>query len=359
MIFEKIKFATEQEKVVLIKFFNYPILKFYQKYEEEKKHYNILPVLKKNYKYCASSNTDVFYLKINREDQYTYHNLQHWINIVYEYGGDFYIICDNLELEKKVYQNIKFRNHNVKIIKSIRNDYLTKIVKYIATPLWVKATYAQLTTFLHSKEHNIKSFWNIDADDTMFCIPPKVAAEFLNKVKEKAKEDNIDAFSFDMHRSRTNGHHWSFGITYIQNNLKWFNLFEQNNDTKWRDKYLDLDYEFNLDWFFTYLKDNDIAKCDTYSTEDMLFIHYGDIIANPIYAWIGIWQNNKIKFPILLDLYGSKKYGEIESYKDIIKIRTNINLDDCYKYMTKYHSYLEISSKQHDNMWGKEDNIDE
>ena len=38
----------------------------------------------------------IFYLKVNRDENYTYRNLQHWIDIVSEIPeGVAYIICDN------------------------------------------------------------------------------------------------------------------------------------------------------------------------------------------------------------------------------------------------------------------------
>lgn len=53
-----------------------------------------------------------------------------------------------------------------------------------------------------------------------------------------------------------------------------------------------------------------------------------------------------------MHLYGSKKYGEIEIFKDVIKIDADIKVFDCYKYMQIEYNELDASTKPHDYMWG-------
>lgn len=345
-LFEKIKIRLKNGKSTQFRICDIPVL---QISEAKGKKKIILPFFNKHE---INKNTPVFYLKVNSQADYLFLCLQHWIKVIDSIGADYYILCDNKKIERNILKKIIFPNSNIKFIKSNKSSYLKKIVKTIASPFWVNATYANLTTFLHAKQNGITSFWNIDADDTLFCISPEKNAILLNKVKEYAEKNNIDAFSFDMHMSRTKGKHWSFGITYTRTAINWFEIFNKNKDTSWRNNYLDFDTNFNLDWFFTHLRNSKIAKCETFYVENVRFIHQGDLINNPIYAWIGEYKNNKILFPILLHLYGSKKYGEIEIFKDVIKIDADIKVFDCYKYMQTEYNELDASTKPHDNMWG-------
>lgn len=355
MFLKKIKLNTnEQENVRQIRFFNYPILEYYNKRGEKKTHYNLFPKLKKD-KSLLQSKEQVFYLKVNRSDEYAIRCLQHWINIVGWMGKDFYIVCDNENLEKKIYKQIYFNNKNIKFIKSV-NKPVAQIVKNIATSLWVKATYAHLTTFWHAKQNGIKSFWNIDADDTMFEINADYCAKILDDISNYAKNNDIKAFSLDMHTSRTKGKHWSFGITYTDSEFDWFGILDNNHDTKWREKYLSYDYHFNLDWFFTYLRDNNFCNIKTFYIENLFFIHYGDFLSNSIGSGVYHWNNNRIQFPILLDVFGSKEYGDIPINKNCIKFDYNLKPQMAYNFMQKYQTYLDEPSLPRDNMWlAKED----
>ena len=346
-LFEKVKIKLKDEHIREIRIFGITCFS-YVKLKNKIKY--IFPC-KVNNK-TINKNRPVFYLKINRNDDVAIKCLQHWLNIIDELDSDYYILCDKKELKDKILKNITFRDGNFKFLKSYRNSELSYIVKNIATKIWINATYAHLTSFYHSKINNIQSFWNIDADDTMFCLNKSKVAACLKSIEDYAAVNDIAAFSFDMHRSRTKGKHWSFGVTYTQNNMDWFKLLKKNKDLSWREKYEDYDNEFNLDWYFTYLKDNKVINLRTFCLRNMLFVHFGDVINNPIYAWAGIYTENKIKFPILLDLYNSKKYGEIDIHKDVVCFDGNFTLKDCYDYMVKENCYLEVSSKQHDNMWG-------
>lgn len=354
-IFEKLKFNTDQEKVRQIRIFNHLVLEYYTKHGSRKKHYDFLPRLKKDRSYSTTSDTDsVFYLKVNRQDDYVFRCLQHWIHIIGWMNKDFYIICDNPKLEKMIYQKIHFNKRNIKFIKSIKKP-LHSIVSNIATPMWIKATYAHLTTFYHAKQKGFKSFWNIDADDTMFALHEGDCAKALNDISNYAKNNDIKAFSLDMHTSRTKGKHWSFGITYTDAKYDWFGLLNKNKDTKWREKYLTYDYHFNLDWYFTYLHDNKLCNVKTFYIENSYFIHFGDFLANSIGSGVFHWTNNRIKFPILLDIFGSQTFGDIPISKKCIKFDYNLNPKNAFRFMQKYQTYLEEPSLPRDNMWLSEE----
>ena len=52
-----------------------------------------------------------------------------------------------------------------------------QILRNIVVPFWLNAGAALLTPFLHAKEKGYKTFWNIDADDTVMCADALKCAE--------------------------------------------------------------------------------------------------------------------------------------------------------------------------------------
>ena len=185
----------------------------------------------------------------------------------------------------------------------------------------------------------------------MFEINADDCAKILDDISNYAKNNDIKAFSLDMHTSRTKGKHWSFGITYTDSEFDWFDIFDNNDSTKWREKYLSYDYHFNLDWFFTYLRDNNFCNIKTFYIENLFFIHYGDFLSNSIGSGVFHWVNNRIKFPILLEIFGSQKFGDIPINRNCIKFDYNLKPQMAFKFMQKYQTYLEQPSLPRDNMW--------
>ena len=348
MFFEKIRIKTKSKLIKQIRICNYPLIEYYDENNKKRRHHILLPNF--HSKYITYDNDNVFYLKVNRSDDYAFRCLQHWLNIAECMKVKVYIICDNKKLEQKIYKHIIFSNNDINIIKSVHKP-LNKIVKNIATKLWIKATYAHLTTFWHAKEKNFKSFWNIDADDTMLELDANVCANILKDISQYAKNNDIKAFSLDMHTSRTKGKHWSFGITYTNSEFDWFNLLNANTNTDWRNKYLSYDYHFNLDWFFTYLRDKNICNIKTFYIENLYFIHYGDFLSNTIGSGVFHWINNRVEFPILLDIFGSQKFGDIPISKSCIKFDYKLSPQMAFDFITNTQTYLEIPSLPRDNMW--------
>lgn len=343
-LFEKIKIQLKDKESRQIKFCGIPILQ-YTKIRNGKRHY-FFPVKQK-----INNNAPIFYLKINRLDDYVFLCLQQWLDTISHMNRDYYILCDNKKLKKEIIKKIVFPNSNIKFLKSKRCNQLKKIVKNIATKFWIKATYAHLTTFYHAKHNNIKSFWNIDADDTLFCINPITLAEYFIKIEAYADTNNISAFSLDMHRSRTAGRHWSFGITYTQMNIDWFNILEMNTDNSWQKNYENFDYEFNLDWFFTYLHDYKNINNQTFYIENSAFIHWGNFLTNIIGSGIFYWENERLKFPIILNIIDDKYLGDIPIAQDCIKFTSNFDELQNKKYIIDNLTYLYKPSKQMLNLW--------
>ncbi len=352
-LYKKIEFNTEREAVKQYRIFNVPVLEVYIRNLQSKKlHYSILPFFKKDRSYFENPvNKHTFYLKVNNINNTSFQCIQHWINIIGWLKADFYIICDNDILENMIYNRIRFNNKNIKFIKSAYKP-LTNIVKNISTPFWSKATYAHLTAFLHAKKHKIQNFWDIDADDTMFLVEAPRAAEIIRKAAEYADKNNLDAFSMDMHTSRTHGKHWSFGITYIRPAKDWFSILNNNKNTDWMGNYFGkYDYEFNLDWFFTYLRDFKNLNAKTFYIENLHFMHSGDFMLNPISWHISHWKKGKVHYPILKYVFNNSDLSEIPVSRCSIKIDTIESEDKCFDYINRYLSFLAAIPEPAKNMW--------
>lgn len=341
--FERIQIKNNSGTSKLVCVFGIPVLQ-YANIDGRRKY--CLPAKKQ-----IDKTQPVFYLKINRRDDYVFLCFQHWIDTIAEKGADYFIICDNKILEKEICKKIIFHDTNIKFLKSCKNRKQKHIVDKIATKYWIKATYAHLTTFYHAKNNGIASFWNIDADDTLFCMPPEKISNYLKEVEAYADKNDIEAFSLDMHRSRTRGRHWSFGITYTKMDTNWFQIFNENPDVKWHKHYDNYDYEFNLDWFFTFLKDYKNIKNETFYINNSLFIHWGNFLTNIIGSGIFYWKNNTLKFPIILEVIKDEYFGNIPISKDCIKFESDMNDEIKYKFIIDYVTYLYKPSKQMNNLW--------
>lgn len=274
----------------------------------------------------------IFYLKINRTDYFSYVCIQHWINIVNELNADFYFVCDKENLKKEVLKKIKFKDSNIKFIKSAKWK-LKKITKNIATRPWVNATYAQLTTFLHAEKINAGSFYNIDADDTMFICEPKKAAQILIEAKRYADLNNIKAFSFDMHVTQFRNKHWSFGITYTKTDFNWMKIFNSNKDEKWQDKYKKNHCEhFNLDWFMTHLGDIYNNKIQTFYVENLLFIHWATLLCAHIGYAIQKTVDGYMYYPLFEYFDANKKLSKVKIPDEVVKLNIGLSEQDCLEF---------------------------
>lgn len=329
-ILKKIKLKIGDNKVRYIYFFDLLICSYRITYKKNKKNivdFKILPSESSLGVYSKKESSDraIFYLKVNCNNDFALMCLQNWINIVNYLDADFYIICDKKNLKYKILNRVSFQNENIKFLKSEKNNYLKNIVRCFATPMWENAAYAHLTTFYHSKKLNYKSFWNIDADDTMFLAPPYKIAELLKDVEKCANETDIDNFSLDMHTSKSHNRLWSFGITYTKNDKDWFDIFKKYNSLDWRkDKAFKIDTQFNIDRYFTWLRDHNIANNKIFYIDRCYFIHFGNFLARPNHFGIYYWKNESFTLPILLEAFNNKKYGELPIERTNIKFEMNV-----------------------------------
>ena len=274
----------------------------------------------------------VFYLKINRIADYTLMCIQNWLTVIFYMDGDFYFVCDNKQLEREIVSRLTFRDGDIKFMPS-RRKKLKNVAKNLWTGSWEMATYAHLTPFYHAKENDIKEYWAIDGDDTMFFLYPEQTIKVLEQAQKISKENGISAFSLDMHWSQMKGKHWSLGVLYINDTVDFCNIFENVNGLDWTEPYKDIDDIFNLDWFFNYLRDNHVAKIETFYVEDCYFCHwFPNVLRYLIGGNLCYWHNKKIVYPIIKEIYQNEKLGMIDIEK-CYKISINTTLEEGRKFM--------------------------
>ena len=156
-IIEKIKFKVKKKKVREIKLFGISIIRYKLIKYKNRFFKNKLFFLAINY---HKKSKQVFYLKINRNDDIAYSIFQQWIDIVHYINAEYYILCDKDDIKQQIYKRINFHDYDIKFIKS---DYvcLKNIVKQLTNKIWFNAGCAHLTTFKHS-QNKYNSFWNIN-----------------------------------------------------------------------------------------------------------------------------------------------------------------------------------------------------
>lgn len=336
-VFEKIKIKLRPESKLSnlhqFRLFGFPVLQL--KKINNKKNWSI-PFLNNK---TNSQDKLTVYLKVNREDGFAFLCMQHWLDIIGKLDANIYIICDKKNLELRILRHLAFHDDNFKFLKSSDSNESKEMVKKIFCKRWAKAAFAHLKTFEHSKAINAPYFWNIDADDTMFLTPANNVVEILKEAQNYAIKNDIDAFSFDMWFTRTYRRHWSFGITFTNNKKNWFEIFKNNLDPSWQNPYKEYATLFNLDWLFTSLRDSKIAKNETFYIDNMQFIHWGDFFTNPILTGYFKWENNKLIFPILHNIYKSE-LGIVDVASDCVKLNYLINSDECTKFAVDYLTNL-------------------
>lgn len=289
----------------------------------------------------------IIYLKINRYDGYTLMCIQNWLNTVELLNSDYFFVCDNDRLKVDVLRFLHFKDENIKFMCSKRFA-----LRHTAENLTGKLTnvlLAHLTPFYHAKAHNITKHWDIDADDTMFCIDPKKTAEILAAVEKEAEVQNIAAFSLDMWRTRTNGKHWSLGILFINDCIDFCSIFDSAADFSWIHRwYSDYADQINLDWYFSYLKDVRQLNIQTFYVENCYFIHFGNLLRQPIYSSIYLWRDDSLIFPILRYIYCNERLGCLK-IADCKKINVSIDFSDSLSFFENEicaMKYVPIQNRQ-------------
>lgn len=274
----------------------------------------------------------VYYLKINRKEEYTVPNLQNWIDVITEIpDSQIIIICDDDNLRNKVIERIRFHGNPI-FIESIRENAETKeIVKGFASERWENAGYAHLTTFYHARVNGYKSFWNIDADDTFICLPANRLRTLLSEIEKRAINSNISIFSLDMWYTKSQVNHWTFGVSYIDNTIDWIDRMRNHlNDSEYKKNA----YPPNMDGYFTYLRDFTDLKLESFYAENLRFMHYSnDFFRRPWASGFYHWKNGVLDFPILRECYGIDNLGAVTIPNEVIRIDIGISDDEARETM--------------------------
>lgn len=275
------------------------------------------------------------YLKINRCEEFAMRNLSRWIDVSYLMDADCYILCDDDFIVEKINDELLLSDMCY-FIKSDKGLWSTKIVESIANRNWKNAAYAHLTTFIHAKDNEYTEFWNIDADDTMICLTVDRIKELLENVESRAKANNIDCFSLDMWRTKWKGEHWSFGITYTSACVNWKEIITQYCDDE-EYKNIKNAMNYNIDCFFSYLKDNADVRIETFYVENLKFIHYSnDFFKGLISSAFYHWKQGKLMYPIMNVCVGIDEMSEYDIYDDVIGIDIGIKDEEARNILTYY-----------------------
>ncbi len=267
------------------------------------------------------------YLKVNRTDEWAIDNLHVWMKISLALGYDTFIICDNDQLKKRI-SEMEF-SYRVTFLESIKTPEVKSLVEKITIPKWNNAAYAHLTTFWQSRD-KYDWFWNVDADDTLFCLPIDRTVQVFKQIEEYAIDKGIDCFSLDMWYSRLQGKDWSFGITITNGGLDWEQLISKNS----HDYQTNDNSRINIDNFFYYLRCQNEAKIETWYCENLRFVHYStDMIRKLIQSGIYHWKDGVLYSP-LSSAFG--EMGEVSRFpivSDTIKFDISISDDETRKFM--------------------------
>jgi hypothetical protein len=278
--------------------------------------------------------TEAFYLKVNRNNSYTIPNLKHWIDAAsLVKNADIFILCDNEELKEKIESSINYDKNRVAFLESDRQcKAINFILENVCTEKWMKVGQAHLTTHWHANKNQYSSFWNIDADDTFICLDAVRISEMFKYVEQYSKKQRIAMNSLDMWYSCSvnekwnpdwqPGAHWSFGITFVDNNIEWEKLLLEHCHDKET-------MIWNLDWYFTYLRNIGAERFESFYFENMRFAHFYDYFLNfPHQSSFCHWKNGTIYYPILKECFSTHFMGEYEIAGDVLKFDMGITDDE-------------------------------
>ena len=71
----------------------------------------------------------IFYLKVNREERYTYRNLQHWVDIIKQYKErKIYILCDKKNIENDIKSCVEFGDVQYEFLISDKASYINNSI---------------------------------------------------------------------------------------------------------------------------------------------------------------------------------------------------------------------------------------
>lgn len=334
-IFDKRFIHTRKRKLTQILFAGLPVIQYIKIRRNKKKKKLFMPV---NITKPAIGQR-IFYLKVNRIHKTSFDCIQHWVNIISYLNGYIFFVCDNKKLKNLIYKNITFADMNFSFIpsdkKTLKNE-ISYILDGVTNKLmWQRIAFAMTTAFAHAYKNNYKLSYNIDADDILLYSDAKFIAKAFEKAELYAKENNLDLFNLDMFVSKSFGVHWSFGVVMCLSPQRCFNTLKNNINwrknkqliNKYKTVYINK-FNYNIDWFFTFIRDTQQLRIKTFYIENLLVAHMPDYILEHGWAFMFRWSNGSLKFPILETFYDTEFYNEqirnIPIYEDCVKIDVDL-----------------------------------
>lgn len=300
-----------------------------------------------------------FYLKVNRITDDTFMYIQRWVDVAIIYGADIYFICDKKELETLILQKIYFRNaRSINFIKSDIKSIKKEInLKNISSKVWYKAAYAHYTSFFHAKKNNIKEFWNIDADDTMFFEKPTAIVSLMKNLEKYSRENNKEIMSLDMHVSASDSKCWTYGITFTRNPENFICKSKKINNFDWVKNYYEMTAgQSNIDLFTQYLKDCGDKTIGSFYFENTHFVHLAGHLLDIRHLFYH-WKEGFIYMPIILYFFQDQTIGKIpisteckkiclDSIEDIIDYSFYFTFDVYLRKKEIYEHYLTLRKEK-------------
>ncbi len=351
-LFKKVKFSTPgyQIKTIFCLGFllcQYIKIKRYNKILDKFKTYYFI---RQPFFYKPKQNQRIFYLKVHRVHRTAIDCIRQWVNIVNKMHAFIYFVCDNPNMKEEIYKNIKLPNKKFKFIKSDRKTLRHEINKILhkveRAKMWKRIAYSLLTPYVHAQKNNIHVSYNIDADDILLCAEPKKVAEAFIEAENYALKNDIDLLNFDMFYSKSYGVHWSFGVVICTNPSNCLNTLKTNTDWRTNKKLIEkynicwLDkFNFNVDWFFTFLRDTNQLNMKTFYIENAVVAHMPDIILEHGWAFMLQWKDNNIHFPILTNFYKRAVWDNVPIPAECIKIDVNLQDEDYKHFLCNFYDF--------------------
>ena len=291
----------------------------------------------------------IFYLKVNRIHDTSYICIQRWVDLAAYMDGFVFFVCDNKRLQEQILKRIYFHNQNFKFIKSNRSVIKNKLKKIIVVggKKWRTIAHSMLTPFIHATQNQYSVSYNIDADDIEILLKPSIVAQAFFSAEAYANQKELDCFNLDMFVSRSFGVHWSFGCVYVRNPQKCLDVIKQNKnwlqnkelikkyktyyvqDTNWHDD--------NIDWLFTFLRDTNQLKLETFYIENAYVAHMPDRLLEHEWAFYFQWSKGYVRHPVLEYAYNDKRWAVIPIPNNLYKIDLNLSDKNKYEYLSEYH----------------------
>lgn len=329
-----------------IKVFSTVLVQFYKDHSRKLglRKFSLLP--NRKYQSYAARKSSAFYLKVNRDADYTISCLRNWMDIAERMNSAIIVICDNPKLEKKIYKSIWFKDPNIQFITSAKKPFKI-FIDNIASRNWRNAACAHLTTLSHAKKYGFSRFWNIDADDTLFLCSAEATVSLLQQAQAYAELHNLNLFSLDMWKSRSFGKHWSWGVTFCRATLDLLSIISAEKSSDWKDYYRSTfgPDNYNSDWHINSLVQRGSSiRIGVFYPINTGFIHWGDLLFNPVGAYVCRWTDKKtIEYPIMKSM-GIKELSSIAIDPESVGFSVSVNDEDFTRYYLNNGTWLPWAS---------------